>query len=170
MSDTCGRKIRTLADGQIQTIQEGEATMEKDRLGDSIQVGDVSRISGQVGIGHEIVQSQTVGASRPEVSRDELEEWIRKVEELKARVEENAPNDRKADALARVDELQRAVTDPKPKLSTMEYVRDWFEEHLPALAGSVTGLVVHPIVGKLVEAAGDGLAAEFRRRFGGKPG
>jgi hypothetical protein len=37
---------------------------------------------------------------------------------------------------------------------------------LPELAGAVTGVIIHPIVGKLVEAAGDGLAAEFRRRFG----
>jgi hypothetical protein len=50
----------------------------------------------------------------------------------------------------------------------MEYVKRWFVKNLPGLAGAVTSIVVHPIVGKLVEAAGDALAAEFRRRFGGE--
>ena len=34
-------------------------------------------------------------------------------------------------------------------------------------AGAVTGIIVHPIVGRLVEAAGDAAVAEFRQRFGG---
>ena len=53
-------------------------------------------------------------------------------------------------------------------MTTMEYVKRWFVKNLPGLAEAVTGVVVHPIVGKLVEAAGDALAAEFRRRFGGE--
>jgi hypothetical protein len=47
----------------------------------------------------------------------------------------------------------------------MEYVKVWFGKNLPGLAGAVTGLIVNPVVGKLVEVAGDVLAAEFRRRF-----
>jgi len=66
-----------------------------------------------------------------------------------------------------VQELEEAVTAEKPDLTTMEYVKQWFVKNLPGLAGAVTGVVVNPIVGKLVEAAGDALAAEFRRRFGG---
>ena len=38
--------------------------------------------------------------------------------------------------------------------------------HLPKLAGAVTGLVVHPVVGKIVEAAGDVAASQFRKLFG----
>ena len=48
----------------------------------------------------------------------------------------------------------------------MEYVRDWFARHLPKLAGTVGALVVHPIVGKIVEASGEVIALEFKRRFG----
>jgi len=54
----------------------------------------------------------------------------------------------------------------EPDLTTMEYVKKWFVKNLPALAGSVTSLVVHPVVGKLVTAAGDAAVAEFNRRFG----
>ena len=35
-----------------------------------------------------------------------------------------------------------------------------------ALAGAVTSVIVNPIVGKLVEAAGETVSEEFRRRFG----
>ena len=68
-------------------------------------------------------------------------------------------------AAEKLDELQAAVTAEKPELSTMEYVRDWFVKYAPKFAGAVTALVVNPIVGALVGAAGETLATEFKRRF-----
>ena len=74
--------------------------------------------------------------------------------------------------------MSRAILDPgpavdvlpvnaeEPDLSVMEYVKGWFGKHLPQLAGAVASVVVHPVVGKVVGAAGDLAAAEFRRRFG----
>jgi hypothetical protein len=50
----------------------------------------------------------------------------------------------------------------------MEYVKNWFRKNVPALAGMVTSVVVHPIVGKLVEAGGDMLVKDFNKRFGGQ--
>jgi hypothetical protein len=35
----------------------------------------------------------------------------------------------------------------------------------PQMVGVVTSVVIHPIVGEPVDAAGDALAAEFRRRL-----
>lgn len=89
--------------------------------------------------------------------------------QLKSQVEAEAPADKKAAALERVDELEQAITEKKPDLSTMEYVKNWFGKHIPGLAGAVVSVVVHPIVGKLVEAAGDMLSIDFRKRFG-RPG
>ncbi len=63
-------------------------------------------------------------------------------------------------------ELESAVITAEPDLTTMEYLRNWFVKRLPSIAGAVTDVIVNPIVGKLVGAAGDSLAAEFRRRFG----
>jgi hypothetical protein len=48
----------------------------------------------------------------------------------------------------------------------MEYVRDWFAKNIPTMAGAVTAVVVNPIVGRLVQAGGDTLVADFNRRFG----
>jgi hypothetical protein len=122
-------------------------------------------VAGQVVIGDANTVIQTISASRAEVAPEDLARLSRMFAELKARVEAEAPAEKKGAALERLGELEEAVVAPKPNLSTMEYVRDWFVKHLPALAGAVTGLVVNPIVGKLVEVAGDALAAEFRRRF-----
>ena len=44
--------------------------------------------------------------------------------------------------------------------------RAWFGKNLPALAGSITGLIIHPVVGKIVEAAGELAASQFRALFG----
>ncbi|MGD1994345.1 MAG: caspase family protein [Anaerolineae bacterium] len=123
-------------------------------------------ISGQVAVGEGITQAQTIGVSRPEVTQADLTELRRMLADLRATVETEAPPEKKEAALERVEELGQAIAASEPDLTTMEYVKRWFAKHLPGLAGAVTGVVVHPIVGKLVEAAGDALAAEFRRRFG----
>jgi outer membrane murein-binding lipoprotein Lpp len=70
-----------------------------------------------------------------------------------------------AKAREKLDDLEEAVTAAEPDLSTMEHVRNWFGKNLPRLAGLVAGIVIHPVVGRLAEAAGDALATEFRRRF-----
>ncbi len=54
----------------------------------------------------------------------------------------------------------------KPDLTTMEYVKNWFEKHLPQMAGAIISVLVNPIVGKVVEAAGELAAGELKRRFG----
>jgi len=48
----------------------------------------------------------------------------------------------------------------------MAFIRDWFSAHLPRLAGAVSELVLSPLVGKIVGAAGDLATAEFRNTFG----
>jgi formate dehydrogenase maturation protein FdhE len=137
---------------------------EEKKSGDSISatIGDVSDAS-QVAIGHHINQSQTYGAPPTEAEMAQLRQMF---EELKTKIAQEAPPAEQEKALERVDELEAAVTAKEPDLTTMEYVKNWFVKHLPSVAGSVVGLVVHPIVGKLVEAGGDALASTFRKRFG----
>jgi hypothetical protein len=122
-------------------------------------------VSGQLAAGRHIKQVST--SITTAVTEAELEELRQVLKELHARVEAKAQPDKKEAALERVGELEQAVTEKKPDLSTMEYVRNWFVKNLPGLAGAVTSVVVHPIVGRLVEAGGDALVGEFRRRFGG---
>ncbi len=140
---------------------------EKERAGDSISAHIEGSVSGQVAVGKDITQTQSIGTPPAALTAEEFAALRQELVNLKSLVEAQAPPERKQAALERVDELAEAVTAEKPDLTTMAYVKQWFIKHLPALAGAVTSIVVNPIVGKLVEAAGDGLAGEFRRRFGG---
>lgn len=139
---------------------------EEKKSGDSISanIGDVSDRS-QVAVGHHINQTQTHGAP-PVVTEAEMGQLRQMFDELKAKIAQEVPPAEQPKALERVDELQQAVTAKEPDLTTMEYVRNWFVKNLPSVAGSVVSLVVHPIVGKLVEVGGDALASTFRKRFG----
>ena len=139
---------------------------EEKKSGDNISatIGDVSDRS-QVAVGHHIKQSQVHGAP-PVMTEAEMIQLRQMFEDLKAKIAQDVPPAEKEKALERVDELQAAVTAKEPDLTTMEYVRNWFVKNLPSVAGSVVGLIVHPLVGKLVEVGGDALASTFRKRFG----
>ena len=97
------------------------------------------------------------------VEADELNELFKSLYEL---VEKQAPSESKEAAIQQVDELQQAVTEEKPNLDRMEAVQNWFKKHIPRLAGAVTSVILNPLIGRLVESAGDLLAVEFKRRFG----
>lgn len=123
-------------------------------------------ISGQVVLGSQNTVSQQIGTA-PEtlVTPAELEELRQCFQQLRQQVQLDTPPEKQASALERVDELEAAIATEKPDLTTIQYVKNWFAKHIPKLAGSVTGIIIHPIVGKLVEAAGDMAAADFRDRF-----
>ena len=140
---------------------------EQKASGDDIRATISGDASGQVAVGKNITQTQSIGEASPAVTEAELEELRQLFVELKERVEAESPADKRDAALERVEELEESIVAEEPDLTTMEYVKRWFGKNLPGLAGAVTSIVVHPIVGKLVEVAGDALAAEFRRRFGG---
>jgi hypothetical protein len=128
-----------------------------------IQVTIGGDISGQVAVGQNINQSKT--AIHSSVTSQEMGELCQLFAQLRNKVEYETPADKKDDALERVDELEQAVVEKKPDLSTMEYVRNWFVKNAPGVAGAVVSVVVHPIVGRLVEAAGDALTSDFKKRF-----
>jgi hypothetical protein len=136
------------------------------RSGDTIHAKISGQVTGQVAVGKDITQAQVVGHQGP-VTEADLAELRQLLGDLRAKVAAEVPAERRTAALERVQELELAVTAKEPDLTTMEYVKQWFVKNLPTVAGSVASIVVHPIVGKLVTAAGDGLAGEFKRRFGG---
>jgi hypothetical protein len=139
---------------------------DEKKSGDSISgtIGNVSDRS-QAAVGLNIVQKQTHHAA-PVVTQADLAQLQEMFEALKERIAKEAPPAEKEKALERVDELQAAVTAKEPDLTTMEYVKNWFGKNLPSIAGSVVSLIVHPLVGKVVEVGGEALASTFRKRFG----
>lgn len=132
--------------------------------GDQITGTVTGDVSGQVAIGNEITQTKISGPASERISEAELAELQRAFAELRAEVTQRVPEERKDPAMERLDELEEAVTAEEPDVTTIEYVKRWFSKHAPGIAGSVVGVLVNPIVGKLVQAAGDSVAAEFNRR------
>ena len=118
-------------------------------------------------IGSGIEQRQALGdAAVAAVTQAELQELHGVLAELRSQVAAQAPPEQRAAAVERVDELEQAVLADQPDVTTIRYVAQWFGRNLPKLAGAVTTVVVHPIVGRLVEAAGEMLAGDFRKLMG----
>ncbi|HEX2951807.1 MAG TPA: hypothetical protein VHV83_19910 [Armatimonadota bacterium] len=139
--------------------------MRKDDEQQPMHISISGPVSGQVGIGQHITQSQNIGGQQ-QITTNEMTVLNQQFADLRSQVAAEAPSEQRDEALHQVDQLQQAITAPKPDVSTMVRVRDWFVTHLPMLAGTVLSVVVNPIVGKLVEAGGDMLADEFRQHFG----
>jgi hypothetical protein len=128
--------------------------------GDTISAQITGAVSGQVAVGKRIAQHQTTGAA--DVTPDELAQLRQAFADLRADVAAQAPPERQAAAVERVEELEQAVLAEEPDMTTIAYVGRWFKTNLPGLAGAVTGIVVHPVVGRIVGAAGNAIAAELR--------
>ncbi|HEV7806130.1 MAG TPA: hypothetical protein VGO80_09940 [Solirubrobacteraceae bacterium] len=128
--------------------------------GDTISASFTGDVSGQVAVGKNIAQHQVTGTAA--VTQDELAQLRQAFAQLRAQVAEQAPPERQAAAVERIDELEQATLAEKPDPTTIAYVGRWFQTNLPRLAGAVTGLVIHPLVGRIVGAAGEAIVAEFR--------
>jgi hypothetical protein len=128
--------------------------------GDTISAQITGAVSGQVAVGKRIAQQQTTGAA--DVTPDELAQLRQAFADLRADVAAQAPPERQAAAVERVEELEQAVLAEEPDVTTIAYVGRWFKTNLPGLAGAITGIVVHPVVGRIVGAAGNAIAAELR--------
>jgi hypothetical protein len=138
--------------------------MSSTRKGDSIRItiGDNAQ---NVAAGKDIDQVIS-SESREQVTEADLTAVRELFAELKRIIESQASPDLKDSAAERVEELEETVTSTEPDLTTMEYVKKWFVKNLPKLSGAVTSVLVNPIVGKVVEAAGEIAAGELKRRFG----
>jgi hypothetical protein len=134
--------------------------------GDSIQIsiGDgAHHIAAGKGV------RQIVGEPpQSQVTKADLAAVHQLFEDLRHEIEAQAPSGKKDSAVDRATELEEAILAEEPDLTTMEYVKNWFTKYVPQLAGAVVSVLVNPIVGKVVEAAGDLAAGELKRLFGGK--
>jgi hypothetical protein len=144
----------------------GKDNTVKEIGGDNIQIaiGDGAH---DIAAGKQI--HQVIGRpSHKQVTEADLATVRQLFADLKHQIEAQSPAEKKDSALERIAELEEAVIAKEPDLTTMEYVKKWFSKHLPQVAGVVASVLINPIVGKVVEAAGDLAAGELKRRFGRK--
>lgn len=123
-------------------------------------------VPGMVAVGKDLRQGQTVGTMSTKVSDAELADLRADFDAMRAQIHAQAPEDKRDAALERLDELESAVVTDEPDPATAGYVKGWFARNLPQLAGGVVSLVIHPVVGKLVEAAGEVVADQFGKLVG----
>lgn len=122
----------------------------------NIQIGTVSE--SQVAIGDYNTVTQRVGLSPEDAAQ------LRSLfADFKSSVATQAPPDVRAEALEQADDLERAIVADQPDPGKVGKVLRWFREHVPELAGTVASVVVSPLVGKLVEGAGQAIADHFRQ-------
>jgi hypothetical protein len=128
----------------------------------SVRVG--RDVSGQVVAGSGNFLSWNRISAAGSVTADELDKLREAFDEFRRLLSAEA-GDQADLAQRKLDELEEAVTANEPDLATMEATRSWFLRKLPRLAKPISSLILHPIVTRLVSAAGDQLVAEFTRRF-----
>jgi hypothetical protein len=121
----------------------------------NVHFGDVSQ--SQIVIGDYNTVAQKVGLTPQETA--ELQSLFA---DLRTTVEEQAEAEQRGEALAQADELERAVVAEQPDPGRIRKVLGWFRDHAPQLVGTVVSVVVNPLVGKVVEGAGQAIADEFR--------
>jgi hypothetical protein len=129
----------------------------------NIHIGDVS--DSQVVIGDYNTVTQKLGLSPEEAAQ------LRGVfQEFRSSVEEEAPPERRDEAVAQAEELERAVVSERPDAGRVRKVLRWFRDNAPQLAGTVVSVVVNPLVGKVVEGAGEAIADQFKELIDGEMG
>jgi hypothetical protein len=121
----------------------------------NINMGGVS--GGQVVIGDYNTVAQRVGLTPQETA--ELKSLFATT---RSEVEAEAPPERREEALAQTEELERAVLAEQPDPGRIQGIIGWFKKHAPQVAGTIVSMVATPIVGKVVEAAGEAIAGRFR--------
>jgi hypothetical protein len=84
-------------------------------------------------------------------------------EALRLHVADEAPSERRANALEPLDEITDALTAEEPEVGTVRYVVAWFRRTLPALAEAVQNTVLNPLVSRIVGVACDVAASDFER-------
>jgi hypothetical protein len=147
------------------STKKGTKMTDDDRKPESTRVDTRGDNYGQFSIGDDNTIIQSNLAPGPPLTEAELAELHQAVAALRKQVAAQAPPEKQAMALGLVDEVEKTVTAKEPDVSTMQYVRNWFTDNLPELAGGVVSLLLSPLVGKAVEAAGGVALAEYRRRF-----
>jgi len=131
----------------------------------SIELNLTGNVSGQVAVGENISQTQKIQTGLETLTDFERKMLFDLIAELKKEVVHESPVGKQEAALEKVTELEQAITAEEPDISTMEHIRNWFVSNVPQIAGTVTGLIVNPIVGQMAEAAGEAVTQEFKNRF-----
>lgn len=167
--DIAGRDITKNSTFNVHVEEVHGDKVEGDKVeGDKIEghVGDVGS-GAQVAIGKQI--KQTIAQAPMELTtaeRVELDHLLAELKNQLARLE--IPENKKVVGREFVGQLEKELTktEEPPDASMIKVAGNWLLENIPALAGTLASVFLSPVVGKVVEAAGDIAAEWVKGRFG----
>jgi hypothetical protein len=155
-------------DGKVSTPPASPGADDQGR-GDRIsaRIGNVGR-GAQVAVGKQITQTMAQApAGLTGAERAEIDRLLAQLESQLAGLD--IPADKKLVGQEFVGQLGQELTktDTPPDASTIKVAGEWLLKNVPALAGTIASVFLNPIVGKVVEAAGDIAFEWVKQRFGG---
>jgi hypothetical protein len=135
------------------SAQAKGAKMNKPRVnpgGNSVHVG--GNVTGNITVGEGNVV-HIINNSGP----DDVGALRKALEVFKQEVSATAPPEEKEDAASYADMMANAALAKTPNATILSSCRDWFVEHVPAVAESVASILGHPLLGRVLGAAGRAL-------------
>ncbi len=99
-------------------------------------------------------------AASPQQAADPLPALL---DELRARVRERVPAEKRAEAMEKVATLRGAATEKRPNLALLERIWQWFDAELPELSGAVLSTILG--LEPRLQSQDDELLWEFKDRF-----
>ncbi|MCW2916635.1 MAG: hypothetical protein JWN52_4703 [Actinomycetia bacterium] len=132
------------------------------KVGDRVNIEVGGDVPGQIIVGHGNSVSGHAPGSLTSTEFAQLKELIDQARQALS----TQPDAQTPAGLAKLDDLEEAITGDEPDLATMEHVHGWFGRKVPRLSDMVGRIILSPIVSRVVTAAGDDMIAEFQRRFG----
>lgn len=70
--------------------------------------------------------------------------------------------DKRNKAISKAEELNKGIIKEKPEPGKIEQLKGWLIDNVPEVAGAVTSLFVNPVIGRVVEKAGEMISARIK--------
>lgn len=141
-----------------------------------VTVGDGNITVGSVSEGGSVIVSNGAVSQTFTLQQQNILKRVGTAEEIKSletifnqlseEIKSAAPKEIQPKAKEQAEQLKEEVLSEKPDPTIIKQAKSWFISNLPAVLGTVTGILTHPIVGKLVESAGEYTLKNFRERLG----
>jgi hypothetical protein len=145
-------------------------------VGGSLVVGDDNTTIERIDHGSTVIisgspASQNFNILQPArflgvASLEEIESLERIFQELVRQTDTTILGGARTHLVEKTGELKSEINRGKPDVNKLVQIKEWFGKNAPAMLGSVISILTHPVVGKLVEAAGEYTLSQFRLRLG----
>lgn len=109
---------------------------KQQKTNNRISVNITGDVSGQIVIGNNNEVKKSIAHLPPNSTN--MKSLLRLLNDLKFRIQTEAPDDKKEDALEKANELANAIHEKNLYLVDVGYVKKWFGENLPDLVELIT--------------------------------